>query len=136
MYRELPRLDRAKIGHRIRGVPVRRGVHRRLCQAAAGIMEKDETRHARSDGSRRVESVRDVYDDEISWQRLLRTLCLYRQVMSLTVAGVMACFVAAGLVTDVSRAVERVGTVEFRLLFEGASQGRYWSDRHFLYQRE
>ena len=67
----------------------------------------------------------DVHDDEISLQPLLRTLWLYRQVISLAVAGVMACFVVAMLAAYVFQAVERLGTLEFRLLFEGASQGQY-----------
>ena len=67
----------------------------------------------------------DVYDDEISLLPLLRTLWSYRQVMSLAVAGVMGIFVVAMLAAYVSQAVERLGTLEFRLLFEGASQGQY-----------
>ena len=66
-----------------------------------------------------------VYNDEVSLQPLLRTLWSYRQVMSLAVAGVMGIFVVAMLAAYVSQAVERLGTLEFRLLFEGASQGQY-----------
>ena len=50
---------------------------------------------------------------------------MYRQVISLAVAGVMACFVVAMLAAYIFQAVERLGTLEFRLLFEGASQGQY-----------
>ena len=58
-------------------------------------------------------------------QPLLKTLWSYRQVASLAVAGVMGIFVVAMLAAYVSQAVERLGTLEFRLIFEGASQGQY-----------
>ena len=88
-------------------------------------MNKDEPRDKRSSAGRHVESVPDVYDDEISLRPLLRSLWSYRQVVSLAVAGVMACFAVAMLVAYVFQAVERLGTLEFRLLFQGASQGQY-----------
>ena len=65
-----------------------------------------------------------MYDDEIL-QPLLKTLWRYRQVISLAVAGVMGIFVVVMLAAYASQAVERLGTLEFRLLFEGASQGQY-----------
>ena len=88
-------------------------------------MNRDEPRDERSYVGRHVEPVADVYDDEISLQPLFKTLWSYRQVISLTVAGVMGIFVVAMLAAYVSQAVERLGTLEFRLLFEGASQGQY-----------
>ena len=72
-----------------------------------------------------VADVPDVYDNEISLRPLLRTLWSYRQVISLAVAGVIGIFAVAMLPAYVSQAVERLGTVEFRLLFQGASQGQY-----------
>ena len=88
-------------------------------------MNHDELLSKPTDAGRHVEPGGDVYDDEISLQRPLRTLWLYRQVISLAVAGVMACFVVAMLAAYVFQPVERLGTLEFRLLFEGASQGQY-----------
>ena len=88
-------------------------------------MNRDEPRDERSYVGRHVEPVADVYDDEISLQPLLRTLWSYRQVISLAVAGVMGIFVVAVLAAYVLLPVERLGTLEFRLLFEGASQGQY-----------
>ena len=88
-------------------------------------MNRDEPRDERSYAGRHVEPVADVYDDEISLQPLLKTLWSYRQVISLAVAGVMGIFVVAMLAAYVFQAVERLGTLEFRLLFEGASQGEY-----------
>ena len=88
-------------------------------------MNRDEPRDERSYAGRHVEPVADVYDDEISLKPLLKTLWSYRQVMSLAVAGVMGIFVVAMLAAYVSQAVERLGTLEFRLLFEGAGQGQY-----------
>ena len=88
-------------------------------------MNRDEPRDERAYAGRRVEPVADVYDDEISLQPLLRTMWSYRRVVSLAVAGVMGIFVVAMLAAYVFQAVERLGTLEFRLLFEGASQGEY-----------
>ncbi len=87
-------------------------------------MNRDEPRE-RSYAGRHVEPVADVYDDEISLQPLLRTLWSYRQVIGLAVAGVMGIFVVAMLAAYVFLPVERLGTLEFRLLFEGAGQGQY-----------
>ena len=88
-------------------------------------MNRDEPRDERSYAGRHVEPVAGVYDDEISLQPLFKTLWSYRQVISLAVAGVMGIFVVAMLAAYVFQAVERLGTLEFRLLFEGASQGQY-----------
>ena len=88
-------------------------------------MNRDEPRAERSSAGRHVEPVADVCDDEISLKPLLRTLWLYRQVISLAVAGVMACFVVAMLAAYVFLPAERLGTLEFRLLFDGADQGQY-----------
>ena len=91
-------------------------------------MSNDELLNEPTDAGRHVEpggDVYPVYNDEISLQPLLKTLWLYRQVISLAVAGVMACFVVAMLAAYVFQAVERLGTVELRLLFEGAGQGQY-----------
>ena len=88
-------------------------------------MNRDEPRGERSYAGRPAEPVADVYDDEISLRPLLKTLWSYRQVMSLAMAGVMGIFVVAMLAAYVSQAVERLGTLEFRLLFEGAGQGQY-----------
>ena len=91
-------------------------------------LNNNELLNKPTDTGRHVEpggDVYPVYNDEISLQPLLRTLWSYRQVISLAVAGVMACFVVAMLAAYAFQAVERLGTLEFRLLFEGASQGQY-----------
>ena len=88
-------------------------------------MNRDEPRDERSYAGRRVEPVARVYDDEISLQPLLKTLWSYRWVINLAVAGMMGIFVVAMLAAYVFQAVERLGTLEFRLLFVGASQGEY-----------
>ena len=91
-------------------------------------LNNNELLNKPTDAGRHVEpggDVYPVYNDEISLQPLLRTLWSYRQVISLAVAGVMACFVVAMLAAYAFQAVERLGTLEFRLLFEGASQGQY-----------
>ena len=88
-------------------------------------MNRDEPRDERSSAGRYVEPVAGVYDDEISLQPLLKTLWSYRHVISLAVAGAMAIFVVAVLAAAVLLPVERLGTLEFRLLFEGASEGQY-----------
>ena len=88
-------------------------------------MNRDEPRDERSYAGRHVEPVAGVYDDEISLQPLLKTLWSYRRVINLAVAGVMGIFVVAMLAAYVFQVAERLGTVEFRLLFEGASQGEY-----------
>ena len=88
-------------------------------------MNRDEPRDERSYAGRHVGPVARVYDHEISLQPLFKTLWSYRWVISLAVAGMMGIFVVAMLVAYVFQAVERLGTLEFRLLFVGASQGEY-----------
>ena len=88
-------------------------------------MNRDEPRDERSYAGRHAEPVADGYDDEISLQPLFKTLWSYRQVISLAVAGVMGIFVVAVLAAYVFLPVERLGTLDFRLLFQGASQGQY-----------
>ena len=88
-------------------------------------MNHDELLNKPTETGRPVEPGWDAYDDQISLQPLLRTVWLYRQVISLAVAGVMGIFAVAMLAAYIFQAVERLGTLEFRLLFEGASQGQY-----------
>ena len=88
-------------------------------------MNRDEPRDERSSAGRHVEPVADVYDEEISLQPLLRTMWLYRRVINFAVAGVMGIFVVAIVAAYVFLPVERSGTLEFRLLFDGADQGEY-----------
>ena len=94
-------------------------------------MNKHEPRDERSYAAQPVEPVADVYDDEISLRLLLRSIWLYRRVIGSVVAGVMAAFVVAALVASVTAPVERMGTVGFRLLFDGAAQGRYPNETPF-----
>ena len=97
-------------------------------------MNRDEPRDERSHAGRHVEPGGDVYDDEISLQPLLKTLWSYRQVASLAVAGVMGIFVVAMLAAYVSQAVERLGTLEFRLCTSSNQSGplRLRRKRDFL----
>ena len=96
-----------------------------------GLLNRDEPRDERSYAGRHVEPVADVYDDAISLQPLLKTLWSYRQVVSFAVAGVMGIFAVAMLAAYVFLPVERLGTLEFRLLFDGASQGQYPNETPF-----
>ena len=94
-------------------------------------LNNDELLNKPTEAGRHLEPGGDVYpvnpvnNDEVSLQPLLKTLWSYRQVISLAVAGVMGIFVVAVLAAYVLLPVERLGTLEFRLLFEGASQGQY-----------
>ena len=87
-------------------------------------MNRDEPRDERSYAGRHVEPVARVYDDEISLQPLLKTLWSYRWVINLAVAGMMGIFVVAMLAAYVFQAVERLGTLEFRLSLI-RSRGRF-----------
>lgn len=85
----------------------------------------DEHKPGRSHAGRHVEQIADLYEDEISLQPLFRSIWLYRRVIGGVVAGVMACFVVAALAAFVFLPVERLGMLEFRLLFVGADRGEY-----------
>jgi hypothetical protein len=88
-------------------------------------MRENEPRVEPSDPGRRVPSAEDVYEDGIQMRPLLRCVWSYRRVIAGVVAGVMAVFVAVAMVVFVSAPVERIGSFGFRLLFDGASEGRY-----------
>ena len=67
----------------------------------------------------------EVYDDENSLKPLVRTIWSYRHVIGVVVAGVMVAFLLAALAAYLRAPGEQTGTLGFRLLFSGASQGRY-----------
>jgi hypothetical protein len=88
-------------------------------------MKETEPRDEAPDLGRPVLSAEDVYEDETQLRPLLRSVWSYRRVIVGVVAGVMAVFVAFAMVVSVRAPVERIGSFGFRLLFDGASEGRY-----------
>jgi len=88
-------------------------------------MKGNEPRDEPVDPDRHVSSTEDVYDDEVQLRPLLRNIWPYRQLIVGVVAFVMVVFATVAGVISSMTPVERMGTVGFRLLFEGASEGRY-----------
>ena len=88
-------------------------------------MDTNDRQAHGAEADRHVERVADVSDDVVSLQPLLKTLWLYRQVIGLAVTGTMTLLVIAMSMAYLRQPVERLGTLEFRLLFEGAHEGEY-----------
>jgi len=74
-------------------------------------------------GRNRTDATAD--DDSISLQPYLDTLQRYRRIISLAVLAMSAVFVAGILVLLAIYPTERVASVRFRLLFDGAGLGQY-----------
>ena len=74
--------------------------------------------------SRRDDAI-DEIDDEISLKPYFEALRGYRRVIGAAVVGVGTLFVVGVLLVFLIAPVERVGSVQFRLLFDGAAQGQY-----------
>lgn len=67
-----------------------------------------------------------VYDaDEISLRPYVEALWRYRRVIQASLAGVAVIFVLGTLVAWLLMPTERVASIQFRLLFEGAANNRY-----------
>ena len=88
-------------------------------------MKENEPRDEPADPGRNVSSAEDMYEDEFQLRLLLRSIWGYRRVIVGVVAGVMVVFATGAMVVSSIAPVERIGTVGFRLLFDGASEGRY-----------
>jgi len=67
----------------------------------------------------------DYTDDEVSLKPYFETLWSYRRVIAATVGGVVTLYLVGVLLVLLIAPVERVGSVQFRLLFEGAEKGEY-----------
>ena len=63
--------------------------------------------------------------DEISLRPYFEILWPYRQIIALAVVGVTALFVLGVLIVFLRVPVERLASLQFRLLFEGAAQNQY-----------
>jgi hypothetical protein len=68
---------------------------------------------------------RDGFDDELSLQPVLRTLWSYRRTMQLAFAATVLTCVAAAILAYTLAPSERVASLSFQLLFEGADRGEY-----------
>jgi len=71
-----------------------------------------------SDGS-------DYMDHEILLKPYFETLREYRRVIGAAVVGVAALYLVGVLVVFLAAPAERLGSIQFRLLFEGAEKGEY-----------
>jgi hypothetical protein len=88
-------------------------------------MKENEPRDEPSDPGRHVSSAEVMYEDEILLRPILRILWSYRRAIVGVVAGVMVVFATVAAAVSSIAPVERTGTLGFRLLFDGASEGRY-----------
>ena len=88
-------------------------------------MNNHDNRHERSQGRQDTGPLEDAYDSEVSLRPFLTTTWLYRRVIAGAVVGIMTLFTVAVMVAYVIVPAERLGTVGFRLLFEGASESLY-----------
>ena len=94
-------------------------------------MNEHESHLRRPQSGERIDPVRDLDGEEISLRPLIQSLWSYRRVIGGLVAAIMTIFVAAALAAYVGAPAERLGTLGFRLLFDGASEGRYPNDTPF-----
>jgi hypothetical protein len=67
----------------------------------------------------------DYMEDEISLKPYFETLRGYRRVIGAAVVGVAVLYVVSVLLVLLIAPAERLGSIEFRLLFEGAEKGEY-----------
>ena len=74
----------------------------------------------RNERPRDDETVEDV--DEISLKPYVETLKSYRRVIGAAVVGVCTLFLVGVIGVFLLSPVERVGSIQFRLLFEGAAR--------------
>ena len=64
-------------------------------------------------------------EDGISLKALVETLWAYRRIISAAVLGVAAIAAVAALAAVLILPSERLGSIQFRLTFEGAADGKY-----------
>jgi hypothetical protein len=67
----------------------------------------------------------DYMEDEISLKPYFETLRGYRRVIGAAVVGVATLYLVSVLLVFLIAPAERLGSIEFRLLFEGAEKGEY-----------
>jgi hypothetical protein len=67
----------------------------------------------------------DNTDDEISLKPYFETLWGYRRVIAAAVVGVGTLYVVGVLLLFLIAPVERLGSIQFRILFDGAEKGEY-----------
>src|SRR5450756_1693543 len=73
----------------------------------------------------RAADVPHYAEDEISLQPYLEALWDYRRVIGAAVISVGVVFAVGALLLFLLLPAERVGSIQFRLLFDGAVQNRY-----------
>lgn len=73
----------------------------------------------------------DYVDDEISLTPYFQALWGYRRVIGAAVVGVASMYIVGVLIVFLMAPAERLGSIQFRLLFDGAAQGRYPNDTLF-----
>jgi hypothetical protein len=83
------------------------------------------TDHARDVDATSHESSADSPSEVVSLRPLLLLLAKYRNVIALSVVGAMALCGAGLLAIAALMPTEHTGSLQFRLLFDGASEGRY-----------
>jgi hypothetical protein len=67
----------------------------------------------------------DYMEDEISLKPYFETLRAYRRVIGAAVVGVAVLYLVSVLLVFLIAPAERMGSIQFRLLFEGAEKGEY-----------
>src|SRR5438128_5391260 len=72
-----------------------------------------------------VSPTAESHDDEISLSVYFETLWRYRSIIVASVALVTMLFAIALIAFRLRSPVERVSSIQVRLLFEGAAQNRY-----------
>jgi hypothetical protein len=73
----------------------------------------------------------DYIDDEVSLKPYVQTLWGYRRIIGAAFVGVAALYLVGVLLVFLLAPVERLGSIQFRLLFEGAEKGDYPSGMRF-----
>jgi len=73
----------------------------------------------------------DDIDDVVSLKPYFETLWGYRRVIGAAFVGVAALYLVGVLLVFLLAPVERLGSIQFRLLFEGAEKGEYPSGMRF-----
>jgi hypothetical protein len=92
-------------------------------------MREHESQTENYDLNRRVDRDSDGYrselSQEISLKPLVRILWSYRRVIAASISIILIVFLVGGLGAYLFLPAERQASLEFRILFEGADQGRY-----------
>jgi hypothetical protein len=69
--------------------------------------------------------IEEVEDDALSMQEMLQTLWAYRRTMFISLSAIMLVAAAALLLAYVAAPKERVATLNFRLMFDGADRDEF-----------